>query len=195
MNTMTFFQFLFPKDLFKTKLFIAALLLLSVERLNAQDVRRDTAYHDNGLIAEIFDFDYTQGALCGYYLSYDSLGHKRVEGHYQLVDSIYCQACYEGFAGENFIAYTRAITRTLRTGEWFFYHPNGQIASHGFYANRVHEFHGSHLPAQWENRPVNVYIDVEYLKAGSWEQYLPDGAHAETVEYLDGEIVFKTTYD
>lgn len=126
----------------------------------------------------------------------DSLDFIMGEGEYITLDSVECVNCYDYYSYGKPIQYFESKNgNRVRIGVWKFYHSLGVLKSKGKYCDKVTEFTGLSYPLAWEGKswpgPVAVYIEVEYLKDGTWEYYDEQGNNILTEEYVCGQIIYR----
>jgi hypothetical protein len=186
-------------------LFLFTLLVHTSLALTQGDknCKTDTSYHINGNIAYIIELN-TNFHNCGLYQEFDTSGIVRIEGFYQLTDSVECLNCYTGTPQfqdikGNWKKYSYANLQYVEIGIWKYYHPNGQLRMIGSYSGKVHSYKGSSGPFQQEmmdgipiSKPIPVYISFDPLKTGQWQYYDEQGNNHLTEEYIDGILVYKT---
>lgn len=153
-------------------------------------------YHPNGKLYQEYEFDTVVNTYAGYFIEFDSLGERKIKGTYKIVDSVRCKDCYGGHPEypDNPSVWTKkeySHQRSIQTGVWGFYHPNGEEASEGEYAELVHETKGESL--QDNNSYFIAHSNwgtSEQLKQGYWYYYDEQGRLIKQEEYVDGVLVY-----
>ena len=153
-------------------------------------------YHKNGKLYQEYEFDTVVNTYAGYFIEFDTLGERKMKGAYKIVDSVRCKDCYEGHPEypDNPSVWTKkeySRQRSIQTGYWEFYHPNGEEASEGEYAELMHETRGQSLPDK--NSFLTAYSNwgtSEQLKQGYWYYYDEEGRLIKQEEYVDGVLVY-----
>ena len=153
-------------------------------------------YHKNGKLYQEYEFDTAIYAHSGFYREYDSLGEIKTKGAYKIVDSVRCKDCYEGHPEypDNPSVWTKkeySHQRSIQTGVWQQFHPNGEEASEGEYAEIVHETKEETIP----NKDCcvisqGIWWTSEQLKQGYWYYYDEQGRLIKQEEYVDGVLVY-----
>lgn len=152
-------------------------------------------YHKNGKLYQEYEFDTAIYAHSGFYREYDSLGEIKTKGAYKIVDSVKCKDCYEGHPEypDNPSEWTKkeySRQRSIQTGVWQQFHPNGEEAIEGEYAELMHETEGQSLPDKSSYIMAHCnWRTFEQLKQGVWYYYDETGMLIKKEEYVDGVLV------
>jgi antitoxin component YwqK of YwqJK toxin-antitoxin module len=153
-------------------------------------------YHKNGKLYQEYEFDTVINTHAGFYREYDSLGEIKIKGAYKIVDSVRCKDCYEGHPEypDNPSVWTKkefSDERSIQTGVWQQFHPNGEEASEGEYAELVHETKGGVFPTIGTFYIASgILKKSEQLKEGYWYYYDEEGRLIKQEEFVDGVLVY-----
>jgi antitoxin component YwqK of YwqJK toxin-antitoxin module len=152
-------------------------------------------YHKNGKLYQEYEFDTVINTHAGFYREYDSLGEIKIKGAYKIVDSVKCKDCYDGHPEypDNPSVWSKKEynkDKSIQTGVWKFYHPNGLIALEGQFAELMHETEGQSLPDKSSYIIAHCnWRTSEQLKQGVWYYYNENGSLIKKEEYVDGVLV------
>lgn len=183
------------------KLILASIVFSCCQLVFSQNERKNNVivikeYHKNGKLYQEYEFDTVVNTYAGYFIECDTLGELKMKGAYKIVDSVRCKDCYEGHPEypDNpsvWIKKEYSHERSIQTGVWQYYHPNGEEAIEGEYAEIVHETRGQSLPDN-NSYPLShcVWGTSEQLKQGYWFYYNEEGRLIKQEEYVDGVLVY-----
>lgn len=183
------------------KLILATIVLSCCQLVFSQNERKNNVivikeYHKNGKLYQEYEFDTVVNTYAGYFIECDTLGELKMKGAYKIVDSVRCKDCYEGHPEypDNPSVWTKkeySHERSIQTGVWEYYHPNGEEAIEGEYAEIVHETRGGVMPIKGHSYVASgIWEKVEQLKQGYWFYYDEEGWLIKQEEYVDGVLVY-----
>lgn len=149
------------------------------------------SYHDNGSIKEISEYSkyYHRSLYSGTYKEYYSNGNLKVEGNYQIQDSIECVGCFDNNLLKNV---QKAQSNTMKIGVWKEYHENGVLSAKGWYKG-IHEVYG-HIKLEDSSKDYlgTFYAgdySEDYLKNELWEYFDEVGKLKKEETYKNGFLV------
>ncbi len=173
--------------LFAIVFFLSINLSAFSKHIIPDSIFTDTAYFRNGRPHYIIDYCLIDNGYvnCGKYEYYDTSGTVLIKGQYKISeDSLECVDCY--FVNQfdsSYTQYFNSACQEIRTGVWYFYHPNGTIKEQGSYSEKVHE--------EWSIPMVRgpVGYSCEHLKHGPWYYYDSEGNLTSKVWYFEGRVI------